>query len=138
MSPKLTTTRYFRAVFGGGPGYASSETLGKSMTPKTWLSPVSASSTMYRNRAYTVTGTMKPRHTAGTYAAEVQAYRYESGTWVLRKTVWAKASNLYSYSKLTASISLPSAGRWKLRFRHKADALNALNYSTVWEYVTVK
>jgi hypothetical protein len=84
----------------------------------------------------------RPRHVAGTYPVKLQCYRHEkqrNGTykWVLRKTVSAKAANYSTYTKVTAKVSLPYAGKWRIRAHHVADSKNAATYSS-YRYVSVR
>ncbi len=74
--------------------------------------PKLSASKVYRNRSFTVRSYIKPRFTSGSRPVKLRFYRYQSGTWVLRKTVSAKASKYSSYSKVTAKTSLKYRGRW--------------------------
>lgn len=59
------------------------------------------------------------RHTAGTYPVTLLFSRYQSGHWVLRKSITAKASDMLTFSKYSRSTSVPYAGKWRVRARHK-------------------
>lgn len=74
--------------------------------------PKLGTSKVYRNRSFAVRGYLKPRFTSGTRPVKLRFYRYQSGRWVLKKTVSAKASKYSSYSKVTAKTSLKNRGRW--------------------------
>lgn len=109
------------------------------VVPQVSISNPYAPSTMYRTRYYTVYGYLKPRHTAGTKPVKIFRYRLVSGKWKQYGTyVWAKASNYSSYTKYSASVKLPYAGRWRLRAYHAADAGQPAKWSSGYDYVTVK
>jgi hypothetical protein len=105
--------------------------------PKATVSTPSAPSGVHSRAGFTVTGTVAPRHSSGTYLVTLYFYRYQSGHYVLRKTVRAKR---YSYSssksKYAARVSLSSRGRWRIRALH-ADATHAASWSG-YRYVTVR
>ncbi len=92
------------------------------------LSVPAAPAIVTRARLFTVTGTLKPRHTAGTTAVKLKCYRLEGSSWVLRKTVSAKVANYSSYSRYSVRTSLPTAGKWRV-FAYHADADHAATTS---------
>lgn len=99
------------------------------------LGTPSAPAKVTHSRAFTVSGTIKPRHTSGAKAIKLCFYHSESGHWVLRKTVTAKGSNYKSYSKYSVKVSLSSKGKWRVRSYH-SDSKHAPTYSG-WRNVTV-
>jgi hypothetical protein len=74
--------------------------------------------TLAHGRSFTVLGYVI-KHTAGTTAVTLQFYRYESGKWVLKKSVAAKASTILTFSKYSASTFVPYTGSWRVRAQHK-------------------
>lgn len=92
----------------------------------------SAPSSVRHGHSFTIFGTVV-KHASGSHPVTLQFYRYQSGHWVLRKSTAAKASTVLSYSKYSDSTSVPSAGKWKVRARHKAGS--HYRYST-FEYFT--
>jgi hypothetical protein len=62
------------------------------------------------------------KHASGTYPVTLQFYRLQSGRWVLRKSITAKASNILTFSKYSRSTSVPYTGRWRVRARHKVGS----------------
>ena len=86
--------------------------------------------------AFTSYGYLRPRHTAGSSAVTLQCYRYQSGHWVLRKTVKAKVLNYSSKSRYSVRLSLPSSGKWRIRAYH-ADSRHRASYST-YRYIRVR
>lgn len=81
-----------------------------------------------RGTVFTGYGYLTPRHPAGTSAVSLQCYRYESGHWVLRKTVKATVSDSSAGSRYSVRMSLPMAGKWRVRALH-ADAGHRASYS---------
>ena len=49
-------------------------------------------------------------------------YRYEHGHWRLRKSTTAKVSTVLTFSKYSDSTSVPYAGKWRVRARHKVGS----------------
>jgi hypothetical protein len=93
---------------------------------------------MYHYRTYLVYGSLKPRHAAGTIVGALQCDRYYSGAWHRTRTYTVRASNFYGYSRYKSYIvSLPTAGRWRVRAYHSATSSSEAGYSS-WYYVTVR
>ena len=92
---------------------------------------------LVRGRTYSVSGTLKPRHTARTKPVKVYAYRYVKGKYRYYKSFSATASNYSTYSKYTTKMKLPYRGKWRLRAYHPVDAKHFATYST-YRYVTVR
>lgn len=99
------------------------------------LGTPSTPSKVTRSSTFTVSGTIKPRHTSGSKAIKLYFYHSESGHWVLRKTVTAKVSNYKSYSKYSVKVPLSSKGKWRVRSYH-SDSKHAPTYSA-WRNLTV-
>lgn len=97
--------------------------------PKPLVSKPSIKTTVRKKKSYTVTGTLKPRHPSGTKAVKLQAFRYESGTWKLKKYTWATVKNYSTYSKYTGKMSFPTAGRWRVTAYTPKDAGHASSWS---------
>lgn len=87
-------------------------------------------------RLFTVWGYLKPQHAAGTQTVKLYCSRRVSGVWKLRKTMRATVSDYSTYSKYSVRLSLPSAGRWRIR-GYYADADHRASWST-WRYLTVR
>ena len=83
-------------------------------TPSTPSTPA----TVKHGVAFTTSGYVV-RHTSGTFPVSLQFYRYQSGHWVLRKTVSAGVSDFLTFSKYSDSTSVPYSGKWRVRARHK-------------------
>lgn len=74
--------------------------------------------TRVHGRAFTVSGYIV-KHTSGTSPVTLRFYRYKSGRWVYYKSTSAKASTFLTFSKYSDSTSVPYAGKWRVRARHK-------------------
>lgn len=101
--------------------------------------PTGVPSVAVRNRTYAVSGTLSPRHAVGSRAIRIAAQRRErtaAGTyqWRTRKTVSGSIGRDYRYR---GSISLPSAGQWRLQAYHPADAAHLTSFSG-YRYTTVR
>jgi hypothetical protein len=127
---------YYRASFAGEAAFGTSSAVGYTL-PKASLTTPAAPTTMSYAKTYSVSGYLKPRHTAGTYALRIYKERYVSGTWRSYGYVKAKASNYSTYSKYTGSVRLPYKGKWRLKAVHPTDSLN-YKTSSGYDYVTVK
>jgi hypothetical protein len=135
LSTTSKTTTYYRVRYVGQSDLAPAMSSGTAVTPQVYLTKPTAPTSIRTGKTFTSYGYLKPRHTAGTYPVKIKAYRLQSGTWVLRKTVSAKASNYSTYTKYSKSMSLPYKGKWRLRTYHAADSKNAATYSS-YRYVT--
>ena len=71
--------------------------------------------------AFTASGTLRPHHTSGTDVAKLRFWRLEGSSWVLHKTVWAKASNSGVFTKYSVHVKLTGPGSWRVSAEH-ADA----------------
>jgi len=96
-------------------------------------------------RTYTTYGYFKPRRTVNTQATvRVLAYRYERKSngqmgYVYKRSYLARVTNPSgsAWSKYTASVKLPSKGKWRLRVRYYGDAWTNRTTSG-YRYVTVR
>ena len=69
---------------------------------------------------------------------KIYVYRYVKNQWQSYGFAYAKASNVSSYSKYTATLRLTKSGRWRLRAYAPADAQHAATWASTYTYVTVK
>lgn len=131
--------RYYRAVFVAGETYyLDTVSSYRRVTPRAWVGTPVAPKTMYRGRYAKVYGSLKPRHTSGTYPVRLLIERKVGTTWKRHTVLKAKASNYYSYSRYTRSVRFKTAGRYRIRAIHPDDALHARAVSAKWRYVTVR
>jgi len=109
----------------------------RKVMPRAGLSIPSAPKTYKRGVTFSSVGSLKPRHTAGTYPVKVKAYRWNGKIWRLVYTFKGKASNSTDgFSKYTAKVNLARAGKWRLHAEH-VDATHALT-KTGYRFVTIK
>jgi len=134
----ITVRTAFKMVIAEGDLFQGSTSQVKTVIPKTYLANPVAPTSMSKARSYTVYGTLKPRHTAGSYPVRIYKYRYVSGKWRSYGFSNAKAYNSSSFTKYARSIRLPYAGKWRLRAYSPADSGHAATWSSGYDYVTVK
>jgi hypothetical protein len=129
----------YRASYDGGTtAYLSCVSTAGDVLPKVYLTrPSFGRTTLAYGKTFSARGYLKPLHAARTYPVKVYAYRYQGGRYVYKRTFRAKASDYSTFTRYTASIKLPSRGRWRLRAYHPADNKNAETYSS-YRYVRVK
>ncbi len=132
-----TRQTVYRVLFDGDRDYKPAESLGRMVTPRAYLSAPSAPSSVAKGTYFTSSGFLKPRHTQGQRTVKIVGYRYESGKWVARKTVYGLNYNYSTYTRYIVRFSLPSAGKWKLVGSVSGDTLHAPT-NTSPRYVTVK
>jgi hypothetical protein len=108
--------------------------------PKPELSVPRAQKRVAAGRRFTVSGTLSPRHPAGTHSVELRLYRKSGSRWVLRRTLLTtnrdtggSAADLTRWAK---TLALGKTGRWKLVACALPDADHAARTSKP-AYVTV-
>jgi beta propeller repeat protein len=123
--PAITGRFYaFAAYFGDSDAFIANSPMATVMVKASLTAP-SAPSTVKHNVAFTSTGVLAPDHTIGSAAVSILCYRYERGKYRLKKTVTATMTTASTYS---ASVKLPSAGKWRLVASH-SDSEHALTKS---------
>lgn len=139
FSVRQMTKTYYRVRFAGsGPYSVSRSATSVFALPKVNVRTPIAPPRMSHSRYYTVFGSIKPKHTAGTYPVRIYKWkRTASGTWKSYGYVSAKASNYSTYTKYARRIRLPYRGRWRLRAFAPADSGHAATWSSGFDYVTV-
>ena len=129
---------YYRARFEGDIDQSpAAQAVGLRVWPKVGLTAPTTSSRMRFRHRYTVSGYLKPQHSAGGSPMKLFTYHYERGRWVYRGHFHPKAYNYSGQTKYKASIRLRYKGRWRIRAYHASDPLNSETYSG-FRYVTVK
>ena len=94
---------------------AASQTAPAVTKTRVILSAPVAPKTMKRTRYYTVYGSLKPKHAAGTKPVWVYKYKKVAGMWRSYGYVKATAYNYGSYTRYKIKMKLPSKGSWRLR-----------------------
>lgn len=135
---------YVKAVFWGDDRYGMAKSAVFMVEPLTEVTvPNIAPERVTRKVAFGVRGLLKPDHSVGSHDVKLLCYRYErkaggGSTWVLRKTAPTTASAYTGpWTRYSARLSLPNAGRWRVRAYHPADARTRADYSG-YDYLTVK
>jgi len=137
VRPAGATT--YRLRFEGAPGrFEPKSSIVATVRPKTAVGAPVAPKTMRRGKAYTVYGSLKPRHASGTKPVRIYKYKKVGGNWKSYGYVKATASNYSAYSRYKVKMKLTSKGKWRLRAYAPADSLHAATWSTKYDYVTVK
>lgn len=107
--------------------------------PKPSVGTPKAPYRMRKGRAATIYGYLKPRHNAGTYPVRIYKWKkLSSGKWRSYGYESAKASNYYSYTKYSRSMSFPSTGKWKVKAYAPADSGHAAAWSSSYDIITVR
>ncbi|NLE23386.1 MAG: hypothetical protein GX624_11515 [Actinobacteria bacterium] len=133
--PLVTT--YYRFVYEGKTDvYEPQISEPVKVIPGVYLSRPSAGRAARGGKAFTSTGTLKPRHAAGSKQIVVKAERLQRGKWVVKRGFRAKTSNFKAFSKYTAKVKL-TRGIWRIRAYHANDSLNSSTYSA-YRYIHVR
>lgn len=102
--------------------------------------PKLPTTTMTKGKTYTVSGTIKPRHTSASYIV-VNAYKLVGSSYVYKTHFTVKITNTgqpaYT-TKYTAAVKLTSAGYWKLRVKHSAHGVEGALLSAYSSRIRVK
>lgn len=133
--PGVKTT--YQAFFAEDAVYGAATSVPVEVLPRVYLTKPTGPAHAGLTTIFTSVSDIMPRHTAGTFPVYIECQRYESGNWVTKKKVKAKAATyLTKYSRCSARIQLGAAGSWRIRAVHASDALNATTAST-WRPITV-
>jgi hypothetical protein len=128
----------YRVRFSGVSGvYAAATSSVVVVTPKVSLGAPMAPERMKRYRYYTVRGSLKPRHAAGTRPVRIYRYKKVSGKWKRYGTyLTARVYDYKTYSRYKVTMRLYSKGSWRIRAYAPADSRHAATWSK-YDYVTV-
>lgn len=85
-----------------------------------------------------VYGHLKPRRLAGSAPVRIYRYRYVQGRWVGYGYVPARAYDYADFTRYSAAVRLPYAGRWRLRSYSPASDSNLAAWSRGYDYVLVR
>lgn len=103
-----------RARFSGDVDHIGCASTAVQVTPFAYLTAPSAPAAATRGVAFTSVGVLKPAYANGAKTVKITAYRKESGVWVPRRYFAATNRSYSTYTQYRASVTLPSAGSWKL------------------------
>ena len=145
-TPGLSSKVWYRAHYHGRfyfvqtVDHFSAVSAAVSVTPRASVGkPAGYPKSGRKTKTYSVYGSLQPKQTpsaASAKAVVIQCYRKKSGTWVWHHTVNARVYNYSTYSRYSAGVKLPHAGRWRIRGYFKGSSINAAHYST-YRYTTV-
>lgn len=120
-----TTRTLYRWVFAGDDAALMSASGSVTVKPRASLTTPTAHSVWRVRTRHTVSGFLRPRHTARAVNVRLQFYRRESGRWVLRRTVNATNSNFSTYTRYSATTSMTLRGTWRVRAVYAETATNS-------------
>jgi hypothetical protein len=124
-----------RTAFSAVYGAAGSERI--RVVPHVLVTEPTVPTSIRLGKEFTAVGSLKPHHKSGSKPVQLYYYLYESGSWVLKQTVWATVKDRSDYSRYSASVSLDLPGQWRVRAYHSADSTGAATWSRFKE-LTVK
>jgi hypothetical protein len=127
LSATLTRTYYFRVRSIETSDVAAAVSSPVLVRAKASIPQPLAPSTTYSWRTIKVSGTLRPSHASGNRVIQIRCFRYEHGTWVWRRSVWASSRAGKTASTYTANLRL-SRGTWRICARH-ADSSHYLTDS---------
>jgi len=107
-------------------------------TVKASLGTPVAPKAMKRSKTYTVYGSLRPWHPAGTKPVRIYKYRKVDGKWKKTGYVKATAYNYKGYTRYKVKMKLTTKGTWRLRACAPADSGHATTWSTKYDYVKVR
>ncbi len=97
-----------------------------------------APKTMKRSKSYTVYGSLKPEHAAGSKPVRIYKYKQVGKKWVKKGYVTAKAYDYKGNTRYKVKMKLTSKGKWRLRAYAPSDAQHVATWSAKYDSVTVK
>ncbi len=136
-TPDLRRRTWYRLRYDGDAHHMAATSDTVQIAPKVQLARTTAPKSVRRGAKFLAYGTLKPRHAAGARTVRLRCYQRVSGSWKLKKTVYAKNVNKSGYTQYRVKFALPTTGKWKLVAYHPNDAEHAVTTSAA-RYVTVK
>jgi photosystem II stability/assembly factor-like uncharacterized protein len=139
FSVKQSTRTWYRVRFAAANGYLATSSSSVYATPKAFVGIPRVPSSMKHTSTYTISGELRPRHTAGTYPVRIYKYRLVRGSYRSSGYVTAKAwYGTSSSTKYSARIRLTTKGKWRMRAYALGDAGHTAAWSSGYHSVTVK
>jgi hypothetical protein len=118
--------------------YTAPESPVATVVPKVRLSTPVLPKAVARDARVTLSGTLAPRHPAGTGSVVLAFQRLTvDGLWVAAKTTKATLSDVAAGSAYSCVVKLTKVGAWRVRAVHPDDDAHAESASS-WRAVTVK
>jgi hypothetical protein len=138
VTAKQDSKHYYRFWYNGTSETPPTVSAVALVTPRASVGTPVAPKTMRLGTTYSVYGSLRPRHTAGTKPVRVYRYRKVSGHWKSYGYANATAYNYSTYSRYKVRMRLTTKGSWRLRAYAPADSKHAATWSKYYDYVTVK
>lgn len=129
----LTRNVLYQMRFAGDSAYLGSASNSVSVGVTAYLGRPVAPSTVRRNRAMGVSGSLKPRHSGRT---KLELWRRKGRRWVRYRRVWARNRNYAGYTRYSTSLRVPYDGAWRVRAIHSGSC-HRTTYSP-WRAFTVR
>ena len=108
------------------------------ITPRVAVLTPSTPSTILRGTRCSATGTLRPRHAAGSSAIVTEWQRYAGSEWVTVVRRTARLTDAGSgASAYAATVACASGGRWRVRAVHASCDAYAFTASA-WRYLVVR
>ena len=112
-SPTQKTYYRFSYLGDGTYGPTISPTVVVNVRPALGVPKVPTSAKV--NKSFTVSGTLKPRFTAGTKTVTLTAYRYRNHKWAKYKTYKATNADSGSYTKYSLTLKISKKGKYRFK-----------------------
>lgn len=124
---QLVRDKVAASDFSGVTGPIAFDSVGDTTHPKfsawrvksgTWMACAdvgqpSVAVTVSLSTTFTVSGSLKPRHAAGTKPVTVRFFRKVGSSWVLGTSVRASVANSGNFSAYSAEVTLAKKGVWR-------------------------
>ena len=128
-------TRTISTLFVSGPNTAGDVTLAH-VSSRLTLSL--GASSVKKNRALRVSGTLTPRHADANAQVRISLWRSVRGKWRSYPSVVVSTTDNGTRTAYSRTVAFKYTGRWRLRASHAADSHHVASLSSSYVYVTVK
>jgi len=135
---KPQSKTYYKVNFLGDPNNFRGFSNVMSVNVRPAVGTPVAPKTVKRGRSFTVYGSLKPGHAAGTKPVRIYRYRKVGGKWKNRGYVTAKAYSYNGYTRYKVKLKLTTSGSWRLRAYAPADSRHVAKWSAAYVSVRVK
>jgi hypothetical protein len=137
-----TTNLRLRVTYWGVfRGHTPADSPVRDVMVSAWMPTPSKPTVVTHRKSFTFSGFVSPRHPTGKACPVVLKVerRRSNGSYYVYKTVKTLGYNYSNYTKYTAKLSLPYAGKWRIRAFHPANSVTATsgNAATYSGYRTI-
>lgn len=137
FSVKPSVKTLYRVRFTGDESYGASLSGDVYARPKVSLGTPVAPKTVKPSKSFTVYGSLKPKHSAGTKPVRIYKYKKVGRKWIGKGYVKATAFDAKGNTRYRVKMKL-TKGTWRLRAYAPADGQHAATWSAKYDTVTVK